>query len=145
MSLFFQYSEQFKSRRMSEASFSPFHVEVPGGAPSSQVMDASSRSITGRRTEGDRGSVASVVSFFQNYTVDKYICFCIPKHWVMLDDEGHVEACDNSPMATIFLLLNTMIGKFVALVNPTLTLRLRYAQVQVSWYKHMSSQKLVLF
>jgi sodium-coupled neutral amino acid transporter 11 len=42
--------------------------------------------------------------------VSKYICFCIPVHWVVLPPDGETRVIDNSAMSTTFLLLNSMIG-----------------------------------
>lgn len=40
----------------------------------------------------------------------KKVCFCIPIEWIVLPPEGEELAIRNSSIATVFLLLNTMIG-----------------------------------
>eukprot|EP01031_Cornospumella_fuschlensis_P029050 gene29050-35064_t len=42
--------------------------------------------------------------------IDAKVCFCIPASWIVLPPEGENVAIKNSNQATIFLLLNTMIG-----------------------------------
>ncbi|RYH14141.1 hypothetical protein EON65_34075 [archaeon] len=43
-------------------------------------------------------------------TRDTKVCFCIPASWIILPPEGEEVHIKNSNQATIFLLLNTMIG-----------------------------------
>lgn len=42
--------------------------------------------------------------------LSKYVCFFIPREWVMIPEDGHEVKIDNSFLSTVFLLLNVMIG-----------------------------------
>lgn len=59
---------------------------------------------------GSQKDTESMRASLLNPRENSKLCFCIPASWIMLPPEGEEVEVKNSNTATIFLLLNTMIG-----------------------------------
>ncbi len=98
------------------SNVSPFHadglrfdsVDPPGsGAQSFNIDSSQSKQVKSNQHHESSGLMSCLSSTcIQN----NRLLFCIPLDWIFIPDDGHDISIRNSNIATLFLLLNTMIG-----------------------------------